>query len=723
MRSTITKLTSSNNFDFLEVHDRELLTLVSLAEKYYNNDPNTSLMKLRQFGERMVQIISIKKRLIFKRNEEQKDLINRLYNQNIIPKEIYCLFHKIRMHGNKANHKFLNNKNIALENLKYAYEISIWFHNNFYSSNFQPPDFVVPGDQDVEKQNNLQIENTDLKKQIDTLKLKLSLADKKKVEDLDKLQKEIENLKLKLSLAQSSKNYSSDELEDLKQKYNSLINDLNFAKNQSQSLTQKLIYLNQKEQQINQELSIAKNQNEKYQQEVSLAKSQNGKYKNSLIFWRISTVTAVILCGIIGIIYDFNNQKIKKDILIEASKNHESVTKVSKLETQLQQQEESRQQTFTLQSQLQQKEQEYAQIQVQYQQTVDLASKLETELKIANQKLPQKQNLIEQKTPQITTYHTNHEEFKIAVQIAQEAAISGKKAKTAQEWSLIAEKWQKAAKLMGDVSPESSQYETAKNRYLQYSKNFQVAKAYEQKTKKKTVVLSTPLIKTYNVRFNVGSTGATVKNPIQPNERHRYHVWAAAGQELLLQRKQGDVNLTLISPQGQTIASVTNGQSQWSGKLSSTGNYIIEVSATSQSNYLISMNISALMQKKATQLIEKWLNAKQRMLAAPYDQQLVAQLATGKKLKDTIDSIQWLKSNSAYYEYEFSKLESLEYVKSSPGKAVFDATVVEKMTLYINGKIDKGNTTDYPRSKKYRFYLTFDQGFWKIEDSNYLSSE
>ncbi|MFM6397687.1 MAG: ARC6/PARC6 family protein, partial [Planktothrix sp.] len=160
-----------------------------------------------------------------------------------------------------------------------------------------------------------------------------------------------------------------------------------------------------------------------------------------------------------------------------------------------------------------------------------------------------------------------------------------------------------------------------------------------------------------------------------------------------------------------------------SGKLSSTGNYIIEVSATSQSNYLISMNISALMQKKATLLIEKWLNAKQRMLAAPYDQQLVSQLATGKKLKDTIDSIKWLKSNSAYYEYEFSKLESLEYVKSSPGKAVFDATVVEKMILYVNGKIDKGNTTDYPRSKKYRFYLTFDQGFWKIEDSNYLSSE
>lgn len=713
MRSTITELTLSNNFNFLDFHDLELLKLVSFAEKYYNTDPNTSLIKLRQFGERIVHLILIKRGIKTNPSEEQIDLIDRLFDKNIIPPQIHDLLHKIRRYGNQATHELLNDSNIALKNLKNAHEISIWFHKNFHSQNFQPPDFVVPSDQDVEKQNNLQIENTDLNKQIDGLKLELNLADKRKVEDLNKLRKEIEYLQQKLRLSQGSKNYSSDELENLQQKYNSLINDLNFAKSQSQSLTQKLVYLNQKEQQINQELSISKN--------------QNGKYKNSLIFWRISTVSALILCGVIGITYDFNNQKlekIKKDISIEASKTHKAVTKVSKLEAQLQlQEQESRQQVSKLQSQLQQQEQEYSQIQVQYKQTVDLASKLATEIKIANQEQPQKQNLIEKKTLQITTYNPNQENFKLAVQIAQEATTSGQKAKTAQEWSLIAEKWQKAAKLMGDVSPESSQYETAKNRYLQYSKNFKVAKAYEEKNKKKIVVLSTPLIKTYNVRFNEGSTGATVKNPIQPNERHRYQVWAAAGQDLFLQRKQGDVNLTLISPQGQTIASVTNGQSQWSGKLPKNGNYIIEVSAKGQSNYLISMNISALMQKKATQLVEKWLNAKQRMLAAPYDQQLVAQLATGKKLKDTIDSIKWLKSNSAYYEYDFSKLESLEYVKSSPGKAVFDATVVEKMTLYIKGEIDKDNTTDYPRSKKYRFYLTFDQGFWKIEDSNYLSSQ
>ncbi len=52
MRLKMTELSSANNFNFLEIHDPELLTLVRFAEKYYNNDPNTSLIKLRQFGER-----------------------------------------------------------------------------------------------------------------------------------------------------------------------------------------------------------------------------------------------------------------------------------------------------------------------------------------------------------------------------------------------------------------------------------------------------------------------------------------------------------------------------------------------------------------------------------------------------------------------------------------------------------------------------------------------
>src|ERR1043166_186613 len=42
----------SANFDFLGKHDAQLVRLGGLAERYFKDDPNTSLIKLRQFGER-----------------------------------------------------------------------------------------------------------------------------------------------------------------------------------------------------------------------------------------------------------------------------------------------------------------------------------------------------------------------------------------------------------------------------------------------------------------------------------------------------------------------------------------------------------------------------------------------------------------------------------------------------------------------------------------------
>ncbi len=39
------------NFDFLEVYDTQLVRLGALAERYFKEDPNTCLIKLRQFAE------------------------------------------------------------------------------------------------------------------------------------------------------------------------------------------------------------------------------------------------------------------------------------------------------------------------------------------------------------------------------------------------------------------------------------------------------------------------------------------------------------------------------------------------------------------------------------------------------------------------------------------------------------------------------------------------
>lgn len=45
--------TTDSNFEFLEDLDGDLSNLGRLAESYFQDDPSTSLIKLRQFSERL----------------------------------------------------------------------------------------------------------------------------------------------------------------------------------------------------------------------------------------------------------------------------------------------------------------------------------------------------------------------------------------------------------------------------------------------------------------------------------------------------------------------------------------------------------------------------------------------------------------------------------------------------------------------------------------------
>ena len=48
----------SANFAFLAQHDVQLVRLGALAERYFRDDPNTCLIKLRQFGEVLAQLVA-----------------------------------------------------------------------------------------------------------------------------------------------------------------------------------------------------------------------------------------------------------------------------------------------------------------------------------------------------------------------------------------------------------------------------------------------------------------------------------------------------------------------------------------------------------------------------------------------------------------------------------------------------------------------------------------
>lgn len=103
---------------------------------------------------------------------------------------------------------------------------------------------------------------------------------------------------------------------------------------------------------------------------------------------------------------------------------------------------------------------------------------------------------------------------------------------------------------------------------------------------------STPSVSTERVSFNEGSTGATIRDSVTPNQKKRYLLNCGSGQRMTVQIRQGTINVIVISPDNQTIGNAVNGVSQWQGKLPNTGDYIIEISTPNQSGYLINIEVS-----------------------------------------------------------------------------------------------------------------------------------
>jgi len=132
------------NFAHLEAHDEQLVRLGMLAERYFADDPNTSLLKLRQLAELLAQLVATKVGLYTSRDEAQYDLLRRLQDQGILPREIEQLFGEVRRAGNAANHAIVGDHRTALGVLKVTWQLGIWFHRTFSNPSFKSGPFVPP---------------------------------------------------------------------------------------------------------------------------------------------------------------------------------------------------------------------------------------------------------------------------------------------------------------------------------------------------------------------------------------------------------------------------------------------------------------------------------------------------------------------------------------------------------------------------------------------------
>ena len=77
----------SYNFSFMRAYGPQFDRLGALAERYFRDDPNGCLVKLRQLGELLAQEVAARMGLYTSTEEAQSGLLRRLKVERAVPPE------------------------------------------------------------------------------------------------------------------------------------------------------------------------------------------------------------------------------------------------------------------------------------------------------------------------------------------------------------------------------------------------------------------------------------------------------------------------------------------------------------------------------------------------------------------------------------------------------------------------------------------------------------
>lgn len=149
----------SPNFSFLERHDPLLLRYAAQAERYVFDDPNTSLIKVRQFAEHLAKIAAAKANVTVFPDDSFLDIINSLYNRGLLSNDLSQVFHSIRKTGNMAVHAHQDMRSEALQMLRLSLKLGVWLHRSFggqknFKAAFVPPPNPLEAEQALKDELN-----------------------------------------------------------------------------------------------------------------------------------------------------------------------------------------------------------------------------------------------------------------------------------------------------------------------------------------------------------------------------------------------------------------------------------------------------------------------------------------------------------------------------------------------------------------------------------------
>ncbi|HEX3917500.1 MAG TPA: type I restriction-modification system endonuclease [Caulobacteraceae bacterium] len=135
----------SANFEFLKAGDAQLFRLAAQGEGYFRIDPNTCVMKLRQFAELMAKEVAARAGLLPNPEAEFSAILGVIGRAGYVPREPLDLFHFLRRVGNDAVHQGRDDFASGLSALKAARQLGVWYARsyggqpNLAAGSFTPP--------------------------------------------------------------------------------------------------------------------------------------------------------------------------------------------------------------------------------------------------------------------------------------------------------------------------------------------------------------------------------------------------------------------------------------------------------------------------------------------------------------------------------------------------------------------------------------------------------
>lgn len=132
----------SRNFGFLLPHLPLLVAYGTAAESHVFTDPNTSLIKSRQFAEAIAADLVSRARVRVE-GSTQFDRLRALDREGYLHGDVGTAFHEVRTLGNEANHSGLDSAEDAFRALRTCFRLGAWYHRLLTGSreqlSFVPP--------------------------------------------------------------------------------------------------------------------------------------------------------------------------------------------------------------------------------------------------------------------------------------------------------------------------------------------------------------------------------------------------------------------------------------------------------------------------------------------------------------------------------------------------------------------------------------------------------